>query len=95
MNLHIFQILNMARHSSNQIDQRVHPTRQIMELETWVREDQEVQVPKAVVPLEDQVQLRGDNSEPVLLADLSSRTVRKTTQQALGLVATVGRQHRM
>jgi hypothetical protein len=95
MNLHIFQILNMARHSSNQIDQRVHPTRQIMELETWVREDQEVQVPKAVVPLEDQVQLRVDNSEPVLLADLSSRTVRKTTQQALGLVATVGRQHRM
>ncbi len=85
----------MARHSSNQIDQRVHPTRQIMELETWVREDQEVQVPKAVVPLEDQVQLRVDNSEPVLLADLSSRTVRKTTQQALGLVATVGRQHRM
>lgn len=84
MNLHIFQILNMARHSSNQIDQRVHPTRQIMELETWVREDQEVQV-----------QLRVDNSEPVLLADLSSRTVRKTTQQALGLVATVGRQHRM
>jgi hypothetical protein len=60
-----------------------------------VREDQEVQVPKAVVPLEDQVQLRVDNSEPVLLADLSSRTVRKTTQQALGLVATVGRQHRM
>jgi len=95
MNLHIFQILNMARHSSNQIDQRVHPTRQIMELETWVREDQEVQVPNAVVPLEDQVQLRVDNSEPVLLADLSSRTVRKTTQQALGLVATVGRQHRM
>lgn len=95
MSLHIFQILNMARHSSNQIDQRVHPTRQIMELETWVREDQEVQVPKAVVPLEDQVQLRVDNSEPVLLADLSSRTVRKTTQQALGLVATVGRQHRM
>ena len=95
MNLHIFQILNMARHSSNQIDQRVHPTRQIMELETWVREDQEVQVPKAVVPLEDQVQLRVDNSEPVLLADLSSRTVRKTTQQALGLVAPVGRQHRM
>lgn len=95
MNLHIFQILNMARHSSNQIDQRVHPTRQIMELETWVREDQEVQVPKAVVPLEDQVQLRVDNSELVLLADLSSRTVRKTTQQALGLVATVGRQHRM
>ena len=95
MNLHIFQILNMARHSSNQIDQRVHPTRQIMELEIWVREDQEVQVPKAVVPLEDQVQLRVDNSEPVLLADLSSRTVRKTTQQALGLVATVGRQHRM
>ena len=95
MNLHIFQILNMARHSSNQIDQRVHPTRQIMELETWVREDLEVQVPKAVVPLEDQVQLRVDNSEPVLLADLSSRTVRKTTQQALGLVATVGRQHRM
>jgi hypothetical protein len=95
MNLHIFQILNMARHSSNQIDQRVHPTRQIMELETWVREDQEVQVPKAVVPLEDQVQLRVDNSVPVLLADLSSRTVRKTTQQALGLVATVGRQHRM
>ncbi len=95
MNLHIFQILNMARHISNQIDQRVHPTRQIMELETWVREDQEVQVPKAVVPLEDQVQLRVDNSEPVLLADLSSRTVRKTTQQALGLVATVGRQHRM
>ena len=95
MNLHIFQILNMARHSSNQIDQRVHPTRQIMELETWVREDQEVQVLKAVVPLEDQVQLRVDNSEPVLLADLSSRTVRKTTQQALGLVATVGRQHRM
>ena len=95
MNLHIFQILNMARHSSNQIDQRVHPTRQIMELEIWVREDQEVQVPKAVVPLEDQVQLRLDNSEPVLLADLSSRTVRKTTQQALGLVATVGRQHRM
>ena len=95
MNLHIFQILNMARHSSNQIDQRVHPTRQIMELEIWVREDQEVQVPKAVVPLEDQVQLRVDNSELVLLADLSSRTVRKTTQQALGLVATVGRQHRM
>ena len=95
MSLHIFQILHMARHSSNQIDQRVHPTRQIMELETWVREDQEVQVPKAVVPLEDQVQLRVDNSEPVLLADLSSRTVRKTTQQALGLVATVGRQHRM
>ena len=95
MNLHIFQILNMARQSSNQIDQRVHPTRQIMELEIWVREDQEVQVPKAVVPLEDQVQLRVDNSEPVLLADLSSRTVRKTTQQALGLVATVGRQHRM
>jgi len=95
MNLLTFQILNMARHSSNQKDQRVHPTPQIMELETWVREDQEVQVPKAVVPLEDQVQLRVDNSEPVLLADLSSRTVRKTTQQALGLVATVGRQIRM
>lgn len=95
MNLLTFQILNMARHSRNQIDQRVHPTRQIMELETWVREDQEVQVLKGVALLEDQDQLVVDNSEPVFLTDLNSKTIRKTTQQALGLVATVGRQIRM